>query len=172
MAKLRSLSKVAPCALVFVAAVGAQTVPTKAYSVCDVVGLSTTLAGKTILVRGLLGGTAQHGYMLYQGLADDPCPGWPRRYFTAPSAILLSFSLPEDDGAARTSAVLPCVRAYQAKGNKRLAAEIEGTLVKKRWFPIIFRRPDGAYYGLYHSGFGQFGGFPLMLEVRAAKCGD
>jgi hypothetical protein len=54
-------------------------------SVCD--ALNTTAIRQKISIHGVIEGSHHHGYYLGQGIGGDPCPGWRRRLFTAPSVI-------------------------------------------------------------------------------------
>ena len=136
----------------------------RVYSVCEVVDHSGRLVGQTITVRGFLDGS-----FVNQGLTRDPCPGWRSRYFTSPSAIILSLGGKTESPEA--VALWRCIVLFREGGYTPLQAEITGTLVKKSPFPVIFRRPNGSYYSLFGSGFGPQGsGYPLQLMVKGAKC--
>lgn len=142
----------------------------KPYSVCQVVDQAGTLAGKTITVRGLFGGTTFHGHFVAQGSGDDPCPGWRARFLTSPSVILLGAGPTAADRADVIEKLTPCLDAYREARFTRYRVEIVGVLRRKSRFPLIFRRPDGSYISWYSTGFGEGSGFPLMLEVKGAKC--
>ena len=137
--------------------------------VLDVLNERADLVGKTIAVRGLFDGSLQHGYMVRQGPDSEPCPGWRARFLTAPSMIPLDLGLTESK--TMDHGVLSCVDAARRKGSG-LTVEIVATVLRKSKYPLIFRRTDGLYFGMFGTGFGPNSQYPLMLLVHSAKCAN
>jgi hypothetical protein len=74
--------------LSYVAATSPPMAQGEPLSVCQM--LNSTRERQEVTVRGVVTG-GRHGYFLTEGIGDEPCPGWPRRYFTSPAAVGLEF---------------------------------------------------------------------------------
>jgi len=135
---------------------------------CDVLDNRGDLVGRTVVVRGLLGGSDRHGYTIQQGPNRDPCPGWRSRFLTAPSVI------PLDLGVVGTRTIDPgvssCIAASRRGGPTLVTIEVVGTLLERSRSPMIFRRADGSYFSLFAHGFGRSGEYPVMILVQSATC--
>ena len=57
-------------------------------SVCQM--LNSIREHQEVTVRGVITG-GYHGYLLRDESGNEPCPGWPKRYFTSPAAVGLEF---------------------------------------------------------------------------------
>ena len=117
--------------------------------VCE--DLDSPAGTREVVFRARLGGSYIHGYVLADDLVDDPCPGWPRRFFTAPPWIPLYFS--SDLGVHLTKEQERRNLEFFLKLSKldyrnRVAPTItiSGVLVKQFW-PFIFRAKNGEYFG-------------------------
>jgi hypothetical protein len=118
--------------------------------VCE--ALNSAAGTREVILRARIVGEPHHGYWLSEGLDGDPCPGWCKRFFTAPSAIAPVFS--SFPGAQLTKAqerlnIELIKRLYllsKPAGYVNSTITINGILVKKFW-PFIFRLKDGSYIG-------------------------
>lgn len=117
-------------------------------SVCEALDLRSS--HEELTIRGLLTGEIHHGFFLSQGIDADPCPGWRRRFITAPSVMGLVFQ--SALGVAVTEREQQLNRAFietlwNVSGNRpvKQVVTVRGTAVRDRW-PLIFRRADGTYF--------------------------
>jgi hypothetical protein len=99
---------------------------------------------------------------------SDPCPGWPRRFFTAPSVIPLTGPL----FGVRVSVEVwrkaldffGCQRMRQRENpSYHPMMTVRGVLLRKTW-PLIFRGHDGEYFGW---GFGLDGASAALLVLTS-----
>ena len=138
--------------------------------VCEALNVGRN--GEEISIAGEIDGHFHHGFFLSQGIGGDPCPGHRRRFFTAPSLILLAWaSIPEvrltreQEGLNRILWERLIGTSRQSPQMPRLHVKIVGVLVRKSW-PLIFRRDDGSYFG---TGLGMDGAFPAVLVVKSVQ---
>jgi hypothetical protein len=133
--------------LLFVAC--AASAQNKLMGVCE--ALESPAGQHEVVLRARLGGGHYHGWWLVDTSSDDPCPGWRRRFFTAPSGIPLYFSsdlgvqLTEEQERRNFEFLLKLYK-LDRPGWARPIITIRGTLVKQFW-PFIFRAQDGQYFG-------------------------
>src|SRR5579863_1830773 len=73
-------------ALAALGLIGAQpiTAESRTMTVCE--ALNSAADHQPVVIRGTFF-SFRHGTFISQGTGDDPCPGWPRYLFTAPSMI-------------------------------------------------------------------------------------
>jgi hypothetical protein len=82
--------RISDCANVVLPAVGmchsaaGQTVPV---TVCQM--SNSTGDHQEVVVRGEIIGEPHHGFSVSASASVDSCPGWPQRFFTRPSVVLL-----------------------------------------------------------------------------------
>jgi len=92
-----------------------------------------------------------HLTYLFEGTGRDPCPGWRKRIFAAPSVIPIAI------GAREIR--MPKVLIYEwlelfgiwrmrdrAGPSLKLIGTVRGVIIKKQ-FPLSFRLSDGEYFG-------------------------
>jgi hypothetical protein len=127
----------------------AQTQP---WSVCGI--LDSAADHQEVIARVRISGSYHHGFGLSEGLDGEPCPGWRRRFFTAPSVLLpkvssgfgvLLTSEEEQMGLGFLFRLRDLSRRSPGALNK-LTVTMRGAVVKKSW-PWMFRRSDGSYMG-------------------------
>jgi hypothetical protein len=139
--------------------------------VCEV--LNSAADHQTVLIHAAI---ASNGHMtyLFDGTGNDPCPGWRKRFFTAPSSIPIltaSYSgVPVSSGLSREyidfSQRLKSLQ--RANPSTHHMVTISGVVIRKRW-PLIFRRGDGSYVDF---GGGVDGGHEALLVVTSAPVLD
>jgi hypothetical protein len=130
-------------------------------SVCEVLDRSRSLNGRTVVIRAFLNGSPNHGYSLFPttDATTAPCPGWPQRFFTAPSVLALSTR-------DRSNPVFSALSRKQATGDfSSIEVDVVGT-VRRKWLTWIFRMAGGGYAG---NGFGESGGKAVLIEVETLK---
>ena len=163
-AKLCSVT-VLSAALSFAADAGSQIV-----GVCE--ALRSTTDHQAVSIRGVLS-LSRHGAYLIEGTGDDPCPGWPAHFFTAPSALpLLNGSgygvRVSDAQVRRTLDVFVRLRKEVATNpTVKPTMTIAGVLIRKRWV-LILRYPNGTYHG---GGFGPDKDCAALLVVTSTPAG-
>jgi len=114
-------------------------------------------------------GVTRHGTFLFEGTGQDPCPGWPKRFFTAPSAIPVIIGYypgirVSDDLYRDNFDFVQRLRTLEkANPSFRHMVTIRGVLVRKPWL-LSFRGRDGSYGGW---GEGVNGGAAAVLVVTA-----
>jgi hypothetical protein len=123
---------------------------------------------QTVAIRATLS-LNRHGTFLVEGTGNDPCPGWPSHFFTAPSAIPV-FNGPGFDvrvpgvEVQRTLDILVKLRnAHIANPSRTFSTTLNGVLIRKRW-SLIVRYPDGTYHG---DGFGPASDCAALLVVTS-----
>lgn len=117
-------------------------------SVCE--ALDSPVGHEELTIRGLLTGEFHHGFFLSDGLGTDPCPGWRRRFLTAPSVLGLLFQSAR--GVEITDKEEQLDRAFienlwdvSGKRPVKQVVTVRGVAVRDRW-SLIFRRADGTYF--------------------------
>jgi hypothetical protein len=143
----------------------AQSTP---LSVCQ--ALNSDGDHREVVVRGkVLGGI--HGLFIGEGENDDPCPGWPQRFFTLPSKIGLEFvsshgvQLTEEQRRLNLD-LLTRLHKFRVQGELRhYPITVGGVLVRKFW-PLLFRRTDGNYRSF---GWGPDEEYPVILVIKSIR---
>ena len=159
--------------IVTVSAAWAQSLgaPARPLSICE--ALNSAFDHQAVLIHGAIGST-RHTTYLFEGTGQDPCPGWRKRFFTAPSAIPIvvgSYSgvhVPDKlfrDYLDFEQRLKSLQRANPSASNM---VTIGGVLIRSRW-PLIFRRADGGYVGW---GEGLDGGSAALLVVTSVPVED
>jgi hypothetical protein len=134
-------------------------------TVCE--ALDSSRDHQQVVIRGDVFTPRESGG-LSEGLGGEPCKGWPRHYFTAPSVIPIFLSsmpgvaLTEAQTAQNKAFRLRLIEVRTALRSAPYVVTLKGTLLRKA-FPIIFRRSDGFYAGL---GFGPNGEYSAVLVVQ------
>jgi hypothetical protein len=134
-------------------------------SVCE--ALNSVRDHQVVVVRAKVEAT-RHEISLSAGLGGEPCEGWPRRYFTAPSLIPIFVSAPgvhptEVQTAANLEFIRRLARVRAEHRPSDYMATIKGTLLRKT-MPLIFRSPGGDYIGF---GFGLDGAYAAAIVVQS-----
>ena len=162
--------------LTLIAAIGAVLAqPMKAEmhvrSVCD--ALNSAADRQAIVIHAVIASN-RHGTFLVEGTGQDPCPGWRRRFLTAPSAIPLVFGsysgvhVPDDLSRENMAFILRLKRPAKEDPRTRLVVTARGVLIRKRW-PLIFRMADGSYC-CWGEGIG--GGSASVLVLTSSLVED
>ena len=125
-------------------------------TVCQM--LSSTRERQEVTVRGVIGG-GYHGYFLTDESGDEPCPGWPRRYFTSPASVGLALfswlgvQLTDDQTRLNLDFLrrLGTLRVGGTLSSYRFT--VVGVLAKRPWLRT-FRHADGTYscFGAANDG--------------------
>ena len=116
-------------------------------SVCQMLNFSRQ--GQEVTVRGVITG-GRHGYFLTEGIGDEPCPGWPKRYFTSPAGVYLNFfsslgvQLTAEEKRLNLDFVLHRLGALRGGQEVEHRATIKGVLARRPWL-LAFRHTDGTY---------------------------
>ena len=116
-------------------------------SVCQM--LSSTREYQEVTVRGVITG-GHHGYFLADESGDEPCPGWPKRYFTSPAGVGLNFfsslgvQLTDDQYRLNVDFLrrLGTLRGGHNLNSYRVT--VRGVFAKRPWLRT-FRHADGTY---------------------------
>jgi hypothetical protein len=140
---------------------------TAVLTVCEVLDNSKQLNGSMVTVHGYLQGSSRHGYSLYASAEgrDDPCPGWRRRYLTAPSIIELGEAL-EPTGATSYAALITETKRRASGGDfASIRVEVVGQLIRKDFF-FINKQSEGGFAG---NGFGENGGRAVILRPKSIR---
>jgi hypothetical protein len=136
-------------------------------SVCE--ALNKSADHQRVVIRAKI--AISHQIYLFEGTGQDPCPGWRKRFFTAPSAIPLLFGsfsgVPVSDEVRRTSTdfVLRLRKTDRATDHIVTAT---GVLLRKPW-PLSFRAADGTWGGW---GSGIDGGSGSILVLTSVPIED
>ena len=140
---------------------------TRPMSVCD--ALNSAGDHQVVVIHAAIASN-RHQTFLFEGTGRDPCPGWRKRFFTAPSAIPIAIgSYPGVHVSDRVfRANLDFVQRLrglqEANPSARHRATVSGILVRARWFPI-FRSANDVYCCW---GEGADGGYAAVLVVTSA----
>jgi hypothetical protein len=150
--------------IVVVASIGCAAAQTQPLSVCQV--LDSARDHQEVIVRARAF-AHYHGSLLTDGFSSDPCPGWRKRFFTAPSWIPLCFDsflgvqLTGEQQRLNREFFLRLSGLRMGSPSKYSAVTLMGVAVRKPW-PLIFRRGDGEYFG---NAMGQNGAFPVVFVL-------
>jgi hypothetical protein len=117
--------------------------------VCE--ALDSPAGTREVVLRARLGGSYIHGYALTDNFVEDACPGWRRRFFTAPPWIPLSFSSDlgvhlTKDQERRNFEFFGKLCKLDTREWVHPTVTITGVLVRQFW-PFIFRAKNGEYFG-------------------------
>jgi hypothetical protein len=143
----------------------------RALSVCQ--ALNSAADHQRVLIHAAIAST-QHQTYLFEGNGRDPCPGWRKRFFTAPSAIPIVFGsysgVHVSDNLLRDNLefVQRLKGLQKADPSALRMVKIGGVLIRKRW-TLVFRRANQAYVGW---GEGLDGGSAALLVVTSAAIED
>ena len=132
-----------------VATVGANSLAAQArpLSVCEALNMAAD--HQSVTIRARIGSTRHEKY-LFEGTGQDPCPGWRKRFFTAPAAIPLilgsysNISVSDSVSRENLSFVERLSEALKSGVMAPRIVTLSGILIRKRW-PLIFRSSDGSY---------------------------
>lgn len=116
----------------------------------------------------------RHGTYIFEGTGREPCPGWPKRFFTAPANIPLN--LGRYPGLLLNNQLFWDLmdfchylgRLHKANPSSRQMVTIRGVIIRKA-LPLIYRSWDGGYIGW---GEGIDGGNAAMLVVTSVPILD
>jgi hypothetical protein len=139
---------------------------TRPMSVCD--ALNSAADRQVVVIRAAIASTP-HQTFLFEGTGRDPCPGWRKRFFTAPSVIPTIFGsyagvhVPDNLLLENLHFVQHLKSIQQVKPSAQLFVTVKGVLIRKRW-PLIFRNSDGIYCCW---GEGVDGGSAAVLVVTS-----
>jgi hypothetical protein len=135
-------------------------------SVCE--ALNSVADHQSVRIRAELASTRHETY-LFEGTGQDPCPGWRKRFFTAPASlpiIIGSYSgvrVSHDLFRDNLEFVLHLKDLYKTNPSAHHMVTIKGVLIRKPWM-LIFRSADGSYFGF---GEGIEGGSAALLVVTS-----
>lgn len=135
-------------------------------SVCEALAAPR---GQTPVVIRAIAGLGQHGAVLDEGLGGEPCPGWPQRFFTAPSVIGLwlipgrGVTMTDSERIVSQGLLLRLAEERHRRNGRVYMITAKGTLIRKP-LTLIFRKPDGSFAGW---GFGLDGGELATFVVRS-----
>lgn len=141
--KLAYLGMILLMGTIWTPSMSAQTRP---LSVCE--ALSSVGDRQHVNIRAAISST--HGTYLYEGTGQEPCPGWRRRFFTAPSAIPLAIGsysgvhVPEDQVRLTLDFLIHLKARQRENPSARYVVTASGVFVRKRW-PLLFRGAGGTY---------------------------
>ena len=138
--------------------------------VCQVIDRSRLLNDQVVTVRGFLDGSFRHGIDLYERPDGniDPCQGWPRKFLTCPSVIILHerrewTSLAE--WAAMEALHHRLHDLYEEEPYRPMEVEITGK-IRRKWLMLIWRDHSGMFHG---NGYGRNDGYGVLLGVQSIR---
>lgn len=138
--------------------------------VCE--ALNSAVDHQAVVIHANLALTPHLTYV-FDGTADEPCPGWRKRFITAPAAIPIligSYSevrVPDSLRNDLTNFLLH-LRGRTVNRSGRFMVTISGVLIRKPWL-LTFRGATGEYVGW---GEGLYGGFAALLVVTSVPIED
>jgi hypothetical protein len=144
---------------------------TRPLSVCE--ALNSTADHQAVVIHAAIV-TYRHGAYIFEGTGQDPCPGWPKRFFTAPAAIPLFLGpfrgvhLPDGMVQGYLDFSRRLRNLQSSSPSVRHMVTISGVIIRKPW-PLIFRNTDGTYGGW---GEGIDGSSAAMLVVTSVPLED
>jgi len=111
--------------------------------VCE--ALNSARDHQAVVIHGAISAT-RHEAFLFEGTALDPCPGWPKYFFTAPSAIqvLLGSYAGVHVSHELFRANADSVVNLTSDSSVSHTVTVGGVIVRPRW-PLIFRNAKGEY---------------------------
>jgi len=139
----------------------------RALGVCD--ALSSVADHQVVVIRAAIG--IGHQTYLFEGAGDEPCPGWRRRFFTAPSVIPLlfgSYSGVLVSERVRRDNIDFMLRLKKENPSARHLVTVSGVLIRKPWL-LSFRGADGSWGGW---GEGLDGGAAAALVLTSVPIED
>ena len=166
--KIVYLTFIATTAACWTQSLGAQVRP---LGVCE--ALNSAADHQRVLIHAAMGST-QHMTFLYEGTGTDPCPGWRKYLFTAPSTIPLvttSYSGIHVPSGLFYDYIQFAKRLrdlHRGNPSAQSMVTISGVLIRPRW-PLIFMSARGEYFGW---GEGLNGGYASILVVTSAPIED
>ena len=146
-------------AILWIQLLSAQTQPS---NVCEV--LNSAVNRQVVTIHAILAGGE-----LVEGSGQEPCPGWPRHFFTAPSAIPLMTSsyagvtIPDSLRKTNFNFLVRMWSLQRKNPSSRYWMAVNGVLIRKPWL-LSYRGLDGVYVGW---GEGLYGGNAALLVVTA-----
>jgi hypothetical protein len=156
-----------------IATLGSAAAQTQPMSVCQM--LDSAADHQEVVARVKIAGSHHHGFWLTEGPNVDPCPGWRKRFFTAPSALIPIVSsrfgvhlTPEEERAGRDFLNrLFDLSRRDTRATNDLTVTLKGVFVRKAW-PWIFRGRSGDWVG---NGFGPSGGCAAVFVIKEILSG-
>jgi hypothetical protein len=126
------------------------TAQPRTMTVCE--ALNSAADHQPVVIRGRI--VAFHrAAWITQGTGDDPCPGWPRYLFTAPSIIPVCLyscsgvSVPDPLRRDVFDFLERLVSAWRADPHAKHVVTIRGVFVRNPW-PFDFRTREGDWLEL------------------------
>lgn len=155
------------CAVIFALMAGAANGGEKPLTVCE--ALSSGANYVKVAIRGDIA-RGQHGVFLVDAsLHGDPCPGWPRHVFTAPSNIGLEFT--SSHGVSLTKQqermdleILKRLAKLCRMGGPPYRGTLEGVLVRN--WSLICRGRDGRYFSIGLDWDNVIPAFLVLTKLR------
>jgi hypothetical protein len=144
---------------------------TQSQGVCD--ALNSAHDHQEVVIHAAMAST-RHETFLYEGKGGDPCPGWPRHFFTGPSAISIvisSFAGVKVPEKVHRQSLEFAVRLRElSRGNTsvRRIVTAQGVMIMPRW-RLIFRDFRGEYCCW---GVGIRGDYAGLLVLTSAPIED
>lgn len=140
-------------------------------SVCE--ALNSAADHQAVVIHAAIAST-RHGTYIFEGTGREPCPGWPKRFFTAPSSIPIFVGpypgLRVPDHLLRDYRPFgEHLRILQSANLSALhMVTISGVIIRKLG-RLSFRSADGSYFGW---GEGLDGGSAAMLVMTSVPIED
>ena len=138
--------------------------------VCD--ALNSARDHQDVVIHAEIAST-RHGTFLFEGTGSDPCPGWPKHFFTGPSSIpilLASYAgvhVPEKLHRENIEFVIHLRGLQRTSPSVRHMVTASGVLIRTRW-PLL-----RGFKGIYCCwGEGLDGGSLAVLVPTSTPIED
>jgi hypothetical protein len=150
---------------------------TRSLTVCEAYDRHIS-SGQDVVIQALIAGESHHGYYLIESLSGEACPGWPKRFFTAPPFMGLAFGsfggvqVSKEQERADMAFLDKLWQLSRAKQFSPFRVLVSGVIVKKSW-SMTFRLPipiwsggDPIYQG---NGWGAYGEIPALIVAKSIR---
>lgn len=148
--------------LVYVAGMLPAMAQSEPLRVCQM--LNSARERQEITVRGAIIGEPHHGYSLSEGMGNEPCPGWPKRFFTSPSAVGLTIQLTGEHGQRNRDLLRRLNTLSGEHILKPYWVTVTGFLKRRPWLRT-FRHADGTYSCFGAAVDSCLGEFEIRMSV-------
>ena len=168
--KIRKIKIPVTACLAFVALITAGWLQSleaqqRALGVCE--ALNSVRDHQAVTIHAAIAST-RHATFLFEGTAENPCPGWPTRFFTAPAVIPVLLSYPGVrgwDGLSRANLdfMVRLKNMQRADRSKRQIVTVTGVFIRNGSL-LSFRKADGSYFRWGDDFFGGAAAFLVATE--------